>query len=758
MDSVAAAREYRQAFPLPPISLASVVSTGAGPLAAIARLHLEQERELSGAARSSVTWISRRARLEQVLAYPDLDLESRLTALYLAGEKVGGDGRHVWLRGLIDQMEDGLGPQLPPIWHRLPLRLRSMVVGATCDAPLADDLEARLQRLLQATSGASDRLWWLVQGDRAGLANLRHDVRLLIDLRSQCVAQADVGEERTRWLQYLDQKLLNLTMGEAGPGVGRKAERLAVFHVTASYLLASLGIDGARRHLDSRKSDGSFRWGEPGRSIVLCLLAIRTGDDPAVARHLDDLAALEVDTTRAERWLQIHFNLARGRVEVAHRILARIDPGGAFGDLHACWYRIGMLLNDQVMLAHHRQQLLDRGAGYCFRELSAFPDISAAVWAAGAEALHWQAVHLGPVAAAPQAVRPVAAVNAVPDALVGGSAAMRDLRTTIAVLADRPEPVLIEAETGCGKELVARALHERSIRADQPLVIINCAALTDSLGEAELFGHVRGAFTGAERDRDGAFAAAGKGTIVLDEIGSLSLQVQGALLRVLETGDYMPLGSGKVRRSTARIVAVSNEDLEQTVSRGAFRADLLYRLRRLLIGIPPLRDRLDDLDDLYRHFAALIGIVPPPVLDDGLRAAWTGHDWPGNVREFRNQVERILIMPAGTAWAIGPARGGLKGPVRPAAAEPAAEPPAVAPPLARIPGPPRVRTRRARVLSLLLRDGAVTRRSVMLENACAPATAAADLDALVAVGLLRLVDEGGPNQRHFVAAAPAAPA
>ncbi len=746
MDRDAAAQEYRRAFPLPPSKLASIVATGSGPIAAIARLHLEQKRDIADVSTAAIPWAQRRNLLEQVLAHPDVDPASRLTALFLAGEKVAGHGRQVWLRGLIDQMEDGLSPDLPPIWHRLPLRLRSMVVNLTREVAMADDLERRCQHVLRSTQGAGDPVWWMILGDRAGLATQRHDVRLLQEIRALCALQEERNEDRTHWLEFIDQHLVNLTMGSVEPG--RKAERMAVPHVTAAYLLATLGSEGARRHLDSRKADDQYRWGEPGRSVILCLLAIRTGDDRAVAQHLDDLTAQPIDTSRSVRWLQIHFNLARGRVEVARRLLERADPDGDFGDLHACWYRVGMAQADRSLMTHHRQRLLDRGAGYCFRELSGFPDITAAAWAAGAESAGWGRVHLGHMATTPAASAKSMAVTTIPDSLVGNSPAMRTVRAAITALADRSEPVLIEAETGCGKELVARALHERSSRAARPLVIVNCAALTDSLGEAELFGHVRGAFTGAERDRDGAFATAGNGTIVLDEIGSLSLRVQGALLRVLETGDYSPLGSGQVRRNAARVIAASNEHLEETVARGAFRADLLYRLRRLLIGIPPLRERLVDLNDLYLHFATLMGMVPPPVLDDDLMAAWNRHPWPGNVREFRNAIERALIMPDGAPWSAGLQ---LKGRMAPIIARPGAADGEVPIDLSRIPGPPRVRARRARILALLAQEGAVTRRSVTVGNTCAPTTAAEDLAALEAAGLLRLVDEGGPNQRHYIA-------
>lgn len=237
-----------------------------------------------------------------------------------------------------------------------------------------------------------------------------------------------------------------------------------------------------------------------------------------------------------------------------------------------------------------------------------------------------------------------------PDILAGGSEAMRGVQEVIARVADTDVTVLIEGESGTGKELVARMLHERSRRSEGPFLAVNSAALPDSIIESELFGHVKGAFTGAIADKPGRFALASGGTLFLDEIGDLSPMGQADLLRVLEDGLYRPLGSRTTVHADARIVAATHRDLEAACRSGGFREDLLYRLNVITIRLPPLRERIEDMDALasnfVRHFCARHKRPLKRVAAETLHLM-RRMPWPGNIRQLRNVVERmVLLTPA----------------------------------------------------------------------------------------------------------------
>jgi DNA-binding NtrC family response regulator len=196
-------------------------------------------------------------------------------------------------------------------------------------------------------------------------------------------------------------------------------------------------------------------------------------------------------------------------------------------------------------------------------------------------------------------------------------------------------------ETGTGKEVLARAIHARSARAKMPFVVVDCGAVAPTLIESELFGHVRGAFTGAVSDRSGAFLEADGGTIFLDELGELPMELQPKLLRVLEAGTIRRVGEDKHRKVDVRVVAATHRDLEKEIDAGRFRRDLYYRLAVVLVTVPPLRDRLDDIPFLARHFVQQMGRGDFE-LPRALLARFAAYHWPGNVRELRNLVERAL--------------------------------------------------------------------------------------------------------------------
>jgi DNA-binding NtrC family response regulator len=233
---------------------------------------------------------------------------------------------------------------------------------------------------------------------------------------------------------------------------------------------------------------------------------------------------------------------------------------------------------------------------------------------------------------------------------VGASPALAKLKSQIAQFAAAPYPVLIEGESGSGKELVARSLHRLSARADKPYFALNCAAIAPTLVEPTLFGHAKGAFTGALASKSGYFEDAGDGTLFLDEIGELPLALQAKLLRVLENGEYQRVGETASHLSRARVIAASNRDLRQEVRNGAFRPDLYHRLSVFTLGVPPLRDLEGDkllLLEHFRRFYAEQSTVLPFSLDPGAERRWLGYPFPGNVRELRNIVIRLTTKHAG---------------------------------------------------------------------------------------------------------------
>jgi two-component system NtrC family response regulator len=245
-----------------------------------------------------------------------------------------------------------------------------------------------------------------------------------------------------------------------------------------------------------------------------------------------------------------------------------------------------------------------------------------------------------PAGTAPEAPEPAAEDGE----LVGGSASMREVQKAIGMLADTDATVLITGETGTGKEVVARAIHRHGRRSGKPFVAVNCAAIPGELLESQLFGHVRGAFTGAVSDRAGSFREANGGTLFLDEIGDMDLALQAKLLRVLQDRVVMPLG-GKPVPVDVRILAATHRDLAQAAREGKFREDLFYRLGVVPVSLPPLRERLADIVPLAEHFLALTaGDGAPKRLSAEAAGRLLAHPWPGNVRELRNAMERVAVL------------------------------------------------------------------------------------------------------------------
>jgi two-component system NtrC family response regulator len=233
------------------------------------------------------------------------------------------------------------------------------------------------------------------------------------------------------------------------------------------------------------------------------------------------------------------------------------------------------------------------------------------------------------------------------DTMIAGSRAMRTVTDVAARVADTDTTVLLAGESGTGKELLGKAIHFHSARCRQPFVVVNCAAIPETLLESELFGHRRGSFTGATADRQGKFEAANSGTIFLDEIGELPLLMQVKILRVLQDQTVDKIGDSRPTKVDVRIIAATNRDLEKMVAGGTFRDDLYYRLAVVAIRMPPLRERADDIPLLVEHFLDKHGERlkrPRPTIDRAVHSAFNLYAWPGNIRELENVVERALVL------------------------------------------------------------------------------------------------------------------
>jgi transcriptional regulator with GAF, ATPase, and Fis domain len=234
--------------------------------------------------------------------------------------------------------------------------------------------------------------------------------------------------------------------------------------------------------------------------------------------------------------------------------------------------------------------------------------------------------------------------------IVGESAELKSILRQIALVAPTDANVLILGESGTGKELVAREIHAQSTRSAKPMVRVNCASIPRELFESEFFGHVRGAFTGAIKDREGRFALANGGTLFLDEVGEIPLELQSKLLRVLQEGEYERIGEAKTRKADVRVVAATNRDLREEAKAGRFREDLYYRLNVFPVEVSPLRKRLEDIPALTEHLLRLSAKklkLPVPKVTEAAMLRLHRYTWPGNIRELQNVIERAVIVSQG---------------------------------------------------------------------------------------------------------------
>lgn len=255
------------------------------------------------------------------------------------------------------------------------------------------------------------------------------------------------------------------------------------------------------------------------------------------------------------------------------------------------------------------------------------------------------------------------------DGIIGTSLALRKVLEQIAVVAPTSATVLIQGESGTGKELAARAIHDRSARRHQPLITVNCASIPRDLFESEFFGHIKGAFTGALRDRAGRFQAADRGTLFLDEVGEIPIELQGKLLRVLQDGQFEPVGDDATRKVDVRIIAATNRNLEHEVAGGRFRRDLFYRLSVFPMVLPPLRERPEDVTELAGHFVQLAARrygKPASRVSVAASRQLAAYGWPGNVRELQHVIERAVLLSRGDALRLDGILGQPHEPAHPA--------------------------------------------------------------------------------------------
>ncbi|MBO6513536.1 MAG: sigma-54-dependent Fis family transcriptional regulator, partial [Phycisphaerales bacterium] len=238
------------------------------------------------------------------------------------------------------------------------------------------------------------------------------------------------------------------------------------------------------------------------------------------------------------------------------------------------------------------------------------------------------------------------------EGIIAGAESMRKIISTVRTVARSDIAVLVTGESGTGKELIAQAVHRNSSRAEKKYKTMNCAGQAENLLEDELFGHVRGAFTGADKDREGVFEFANGGTVFLDEIGDMPMTMQAKLLRVLESGEVVRLGSNETKHVDVRLVSATNKDLEQMIKDGTFRQDLYFRIKGTMVHLPALRDRREDIPRIVRHavskFASKMNPDHPiPEVSDAAMMRLTAYDWPGNVRQLLNIVQTMVVMSAG---------------------------------------------------------------------------------------------------------------
>jgi DNA-binding NtrC family response regulator/tetratricopeptide (TPR) repeat protein len=433
-----------------------------------------------------------------------------------------------------------------------------------------------------------------------------------------------------------------------------------------------------------------------------------------------------------------NIEIAAGRARAARILIQLMDPDGKLAPVE--WARVHLLeKNFEKAIDALRQAMALRGAAHVKQNLSYATEISHEILAE----ILVRICEPSPRASSPKtaSVNPSAnAVSLTTDFLVGVSPAITDIRSKIEKFAPLRSTVLISGETGTGKDVVARLLHNTSPHSKEPFIAVNCGGLSDNLIESELFGYEKGAFTGANIPHEGLLISAGKGTVFLDEISSMSPHLQASLLRVLEDEQVRPVGSNKSIKMQAKIIAATNESLADMIDQKTFRKDLFYRLGRLHIDIPPLRERREDVPALARHFLKkFLGDLRYEITQEFLDAL-TARPWPGNVRELRNLIERIVYQSSNSELLTADL---IEMDAKPS--QPTFVP--IPPHATRVTaslraaesGPSYQGHRHKAILELLRVRSRITRTEVMHELRCSPNTATSDLRMLEEKGLIRRI-------------------
>ena len=417
-------------------------------------------------------------------------------------------------------------------------------------------------------------------------------------------------------------------------------------------LLFSGRFNEGKNLLDIERDSGKKLLGNVAYEILRSVEGLTQNDlERARLRARNAIACADRSAPLTLIWcisLLVHIELSARNARVARSMLQMIDLGECIPQATIYWVRLYLLEQNPAKAAFHFKKLLDRGmpesieGGLRYAWEVKAADV-ARLWATAQK----RRLVDRPVDA--NANANAQAPNETPEKqrdelLVGQSPAMRAVKTLIGKFATVDSTVLLTGETGTGKEVIAHALHLRSRHASKPFLAVNCGAISDTLIESELFGHVKGAFTGAGSEHHGLFVAAGDGTLFLDEIEATSPRLQGALLRVLEAGEVRPVGGTKARQIHARVIAASNQPLELAIKAGTFRSDLYFRIARLHIALPPLRERIDDIPFLVEHFLRVIYGEYQISVAPELMLKLKRHIWPGNVRELKNAIELIALL------------------------------------------------------------------------------------------------------------------
>jgi transcriptional regulator with PAS, ATPase and Fis domain len=453
------------------------------------------------------------------------------------------------------------------------------------------------------------------------------------------------------------------------------------------------------------------------------------------------------------RWLLFNIEMANRRSRAARLALQQIDPHAQFRFTE--WGRLHLLEgNTEKAIEYFHKTFLSSGASSIKERLSfaseITPDTLSEILISFLKKLPSKSFKQKEVAAE---------ITSYKTVLVGNSPSIQSIQTNIRKFAPLDTTILISGETGTGKEVVARLLHDSSPRAKELFIAINCGGMSDNLIESELFGYEKGAFTGATASHQGLLVSAGKGTVFLDEISSMSQHLQSALLRVLENQEVRPLGSNKSHKMHARIIAATNESLELMVEQKRFREDLFYRLAHLKIHLPPLRERREDIPLLVHYFLEKLFKDLRYEVGDDLLEHLRQQDWPGNVRQLRNVVEQ-LVYHCGDSEILNASL--LKQILHPSITASSLTTPAPVPSPILTSSPNKVPEdisyrshRQQKIIDLIRARSKITRREIVHELRCSPNTATYDLRGLQEKKLIRRVQSNtNSNSSYFIFSSP----